>query len=280
MVVALLCVLCILCTMNKTATLEKAVSTAASRGRNAIATEGALTYASFKGVTADFKTIEKLKLLEAIRSEVVDELIEETAVEVASKIEKPKSKQGSIKLGKAIRSGMRVLLTRYDQSLHLITGDREAHKELKEKLERMSRSKPTISEMKAAALERGRNQPDLLEAEGGCASAAEFAKLAGIAGRNTVYNWKKEGNVIALPKGNNRFVYPKFQAYDGALLNGLSGVLNILRQRGYTDRVIADFMLLEQESESGKLKRPIDLMRKGRSEEAARMAERYGETGA
>lgn len=69
-------------------------------------------------------------------------------------------------------------------------------------------------------------------------------------------------------------------AEEEARLEGVASILALLASRGYGERVAIDFLFLEQETEEAEYERPIDLLKAGRIEEAARMAERFGETGA
>ncbi len=115
----------------------------------------------------------------------------------------------------------------------------------------------------------------LLEAEGGCLSSSQVASLLGIT-RQAVDKRRRSGQLIGLPTGKNRFVYPAWQFTTGETLPGLETVLQHLQVRDPWMQTA--FML------NGNLRldgmSPLEALRQGKLEEVGKAAQTYGEQGA
>lgn len=114
----------------------------------------------------------------------------------------------------------------------------------------------------------------LLEAEGGCLSSTQVASLLGIT-RQAVDKRRRNGQLIGLPTGKNRFAYPAWQFTTGETLPGLETVLQHLQVRDPWMQTA--FML------NGNLRldgmSPLEAL-KGKLEEVVLAAQTYGEQGA
>ncbi len=115
----------------------------------------------------------------------------------------------------------------------------------------------------------------LLEAEGGCLSSTQVASLLGIT-RQAVDKRRRNGQLIGLPTGKNRFAYPAWQFTTGETLPGLETVLQHLQVRDPWMQTA--FML------NGNLRldgmSPLEALRQGKLEEVVFAAPAYGEHGA
>ncbi len=129
----------------------------------------------------------------------------------------------------------------------------------------------------AAAYARGRAAREaLLAAEGGVASAEEMGKLLGIS-RPGVDKARKAGRLLALRERGD-WVYPRWQVWNGALLEGLAQVLSELEAEEH-DAWAKMIFFLETDTERDD-ESPLAALRAGRLEAALRAARGYGEHGA
>ncbi|MBX9770853.1 MAG: hypothetical protein K2X29_05760 [Candidatus Obscuribacterales bacterium] len=128
----------------------------------------------------------------------------------------------------------------------------------------------------APAAVRGlRAVDELIQAEGGCASGEKAAEILGMS-RQAVDKARKESRLLALPRGQNRYIYPVWQFDRGKILPGLKDVYRQLPSMG--PWAVASFML----SANTKLKdaSPLDKLRSGDVESVIAAARAYGEHGA
>jgi hypothetical protein len=140
---------------------------------------------------------------------------------------------------------------------------------------------PVVSEpadpVVAAAYARGRAAREaLLAAEGGAASAEEMGNLLGIS-RPAVDKARKASRLLALRERGD-WVYPRWQVWNGALLEGLAQVLAEL-EAGEHDTWAKMIFFLETDTER-EGESPLEALRAGRLEVALRAARGYGEHGA
>jgi hypothetical protein len=119
-------------------------------------------------------------------------------------------------------------------------------------------------------------QSKLLAAEGGCVSSHEAAELIGLSPQ-AVDKARKKGQLIAFPRGQNRYAYPHWQFEQGHALKGLKEVLQALAAEA-TPWVKAGF-ILGKNSRLGE-RRPLDLLRKGKIDKVIAAAKSFGEHGA
>ena len=137
-----------------------------------------------------------------------------------------------------------------------------------------------VAGTEANALDRARIRglrvrQDLLEQEGGLASAAGFASLLGIS-RQAVDDRRKQRQLVALQDAAKHFKYPVWQSHQGNTLPGLEDVLKTLDT---SDPMTAIAFYLRPDPRLGG-KRPLDVAREGRSELVLRLATTFGEHGA
>lgn len=129
-----------------------------------------------------------------------------------------------------------------------------------------------------AAYARGRAaREELLNAEGGVASADEIAKLLGGISRPAVDKARKAGRLLALRERGD-WLYPRWQVHRGAILEGLPSVLAEL-EAGEHDTWAKMIFFLETDTERDG-ESPLEALRAGRQEVALRAARAYGEHGA
>ncbi|HWA27446.1 MAG TPA: hypothetical protein VG734_17455 [Lacunisphaera sp.] len=118
---------------------------------------------------------------------------------------------------------------------------------------------------------------EITDAEGGGVTAETIAPLLGLT-RESVRRLRRRGQLIAWRKGGQRFRYPVWQAYRGAILPGLSAVLSVLVARPTSPLAMADYFLSESDELGGR--RPLDLLRDKRVLEVLQHVQRYGVQGA
>lgn len=115
----------------------------------------------------------------------------------------------------------------------------------------------------------------LLEAEGGCLSSPQAAAMLGIS-RQAIDKRRRNGKIIGLPTGKNRFVYPVWQFTTGDTLQGLETALQHLSVKDPWMQTA--FML------NGNLRlngmSPLEALRQGKVKEVVAAAQMYGEQGA
>ena len=136
---------------------------------------------------------------------------------------------------------------------------------------------PSENEAKKIVLARGILARKELElAEGGSLSAEEFANALGRTRQGIDY-LRREGLVAAWRTTQGKWRYPAWQlTAQGGLLPGIRECLKALDTRSEWEPMI--FFLSPRESLDGK--RPLDLLRVGRVEDALAAAERHGGHGA
>jgi hypothetical protein len=136
---------------------------------------------------------------------------------------------------------------------------------------------PSENEAKKIVLARGILARKELElAEGGSLSAEEFGNALGRTRQGIDY-LRREGLLVAWRTTHGKWRYPAWQlTAQGGLLTGLRECLKTLNTRSEWEPII--FFLSPRESLDGK--RPLDLLRVGRFEDAIAAAERHGGHGA
>lgn len=117
----------------------------------------------------------------------------------------------------------------------------------------------------------------ILEEEGGLVPDVKLAKLLGVSSRQTIHNYRVTGRVLAVPRGGRNFGYPAWQVHRGALLPGLPDTLKMLRKNKTSPLGCVLFFLTPAEALDDK--RPLDLLRQGKTDEVHLHAERYGHIG-
>jgi hypothetical protein len=115
---------------------------------------------------------------------------------------------------------------------------------------------------------------ELYEAEGGCVSADEAAKLVGIS-RQAVHVARQRGDVFALPRGQDGWTYPVWQFAGGHYLEGLAPVIKALHNDG--PFVQASFLLSRHALLDGET--PLSCLRKGQLDLVLKAAESFGAHG-
>jgi hypothetical protein len=136
---------------------------------------------------------------------------------------------------------------------------------------------PSESEAKKIVLARGILARKELElAEGGSLSAEELANALGRTRQGIDY-LRREGLIVAWRTTQGKWRYPAWQlTAQGGLLPGVRECLKALDTHSEWEPII--FFLSPRESLQGK--RPLDLLRAGRLEQAIAAAERHGGHGA
>ena len=120
----------------------------------------------------------------------------------------------------------------------------------------------------AAARARGVTRRDeLLAQAGGVLSPGELAERTGMS-RQTVNNWRRKAQAIALPRGRRDFVFPACQLVDDRLLPGLDRVLAASALRHPLSQL--EMLLAPSPRMDGAS--PLTLLRAGRVEEAIMLA--------
>jgi hypothetical protein len=136
---------------------------------------------------------------------------------------------------------------------------------------------PSENEAKKIVLARGILARKELElAEGGSLSAEEVANALGRTRQGIDY-LRREGSIVAWRTTQGKWRYPAWQLTNqGGLLPGVRESLKALNTHSEWEPMI--FFLSPRESLEGK--RPLDLLRAGRIQDAVAAAERYGGHGA
>ena len=132
---------------------------------------------------------------------------------------------------------------------------------------------PSENEAKKIVLARGiLARKEMEVAEGGSLSAEELANALGRTRQGIDY-LRREGQVVAWRTTQGKWRYPAWQlTAQGGLLLGVRECLKALATHSEWEPMI--FFLSPRESLQGK--RPLDLLRAGRLEEAIAAAERHG----
>lgn len=115
---------------------------------------------------------------------------------------------------------------------------------------------------------------ELYEAEGGCVSAEEAAKLVGVT-RQAIHAARQRGDVFALPRGQDGWTYPVWQFADGHYLEGLAPILQALKNDG--PFVQASFLLSRHALLNGET--PLACLKKGQRDIVQKAAEAFGNHG-
>lgn len=122
-------------------------------------------------------------------------------------------------------------------------------------------------------------EDELLNAEGGGLSDAEFAAALGVGSRETVRSYREKGKIFAWSKDSRNLRYPAWQVHKRALLPGLPDVLAEFSRKGRKSGfAIANYFLTESDELGGR--RPLDLLRENRVDDVKAHARRYGDIGA
>lgn len=116
---------------------------------------------------------------------------------------------------------------------------------------------------------------NLLNSEGGTLSVGQVAELLGIT-RQAVNKRRQTGRLLALSLGGRGFAYPTWQFSEGAVLPGLTAVLEELAD--HDPWMQARFFLSPNLRLEGS--RPLDEIRRGKVEGVLTAAKDYGEQGA
>jgi hypothetical protein len=129
----------------------------------------------------------------------------------------------------------------------------------------------------AAAYARGRVAREaLLVAEGGVVSAEELGKLLGMT-PSAVDERRRKGDLFAVHE-RGAWLYPTWQVSNGAVLDGLNDVLEVLAQGKFGPWDIMIFFLRTDTERDGES--PLQALGTGRKDAAMRAARIYGEQGA
>ncbi len=131
------------------------------------------------------------------------------------------------------------------------------------------------AESLAPARQRGEaKKQQLLEAEGGTVDVHQVAGLLNLT-TEVIDEWRKQGKLIAIYRGNTEYVYPKWQFVEDEILPGLEDVLGELRN--YDSWTQLAFMLNPNVYLNGEI--PLNQLQHGRVLEVQRAARTYGEQG-
>ncbi len=120
-----------------------------------------------------------------------------------------------------------------------------------------------------------RRKREMLGAEGGCVGTAEAAEILGGISKQAVDKRRERRTILALPRGGGEYAFPLWQFDEGTrdgLIPGLTGVLRSFSVENPWMR--AEFMLAPNDRLGGK--RPLDALRDGETDAAARAASTYG----
>ncbi len=120
-----------------------------------------------------------------------------------------------------------------------------------------------------------RRKREILEAEGGCVGTAEAAEILGGISKQAVDKRRERQTILALPRGGGEYAFPLWQ-FDERTRDGLiPGLTQVLRSFSVENPWMrAEFMLAPNVRLGGK--RPLDALRDGEAEAAARAASTYG----
>jgi hypothetical protein len=113
-----------------------------------------------------------------------------------------------------------------------------------------------------------------VKAAGGALERKEVMARARVS-HQTVANWRREGAIIALPRGMRDFVYPACQFTETGLLPGLADVLRASSLRDPWSRL---GMLLTRSDRLGR-RSPLEALRQGDVDGAVAVARAAGTVG-
>jgi len=97
---------------------------------------------------------------------------------------------------------------------------------------------------------------------------AEVARLLGVS-QNRVRQLIREGKLVAVPGSGNSQIPADF-VQNGAILKHLPGLLTVLRDGGFSDEEVFDWLFREDESLPGS---PVEALRGDRHTEVTRRAQ-------
>jgi hypothetical protein len=118
----------------------------------------------------------------------------------------------------------------------------------------------------------------ILETEGGVADPTEVMQALGLKTRQALHARLARKQLIGLPLGPTRTVYPRWQ-FDAQQRNGvLAGMHSVLSALGDQDGWGQAIFMLGGESRL-HAERPLDLLRRGSVEPVVTAAQHYGEQG-
>ena len=131
------------------------------------------------------------------------------------------------------------------------------------------------SPMARARLRGIRRKGEVLEAEGGSVGTAEAAEILGGISKQAVDKRRERRTILALPRGGGEYAFPLWQFDEGTRDGLLPGLARVLRSFSVENPWMrAEFMLAPNARLGGK--RPLDALREGEAETAARAASTYG----
>jgi helix-turn-helix protein len=130
---------------------------------------------------------------------------------------------------------------------------------------------PTADPLAAAQARAAARQSQLIEQAGGLLSPEEAAERIGMS-RQTVSNWRRQGRLLAIPRGRRDFAYPAMQFGGGGVLPGIDLVLGASNLRDPWSQL--GMLLTPAETLGGDT--PLQALRVGRIDEAVRVARRAG----
>ena len=111
---------------------------------------------------------------------------------------------------------------------------------------------------------------NLFDTEGGMLTSKEFAKILGT-GSNAVSNYYKSGKLLGykpVEGKTTKRLYGRWQIFDGQLLPGLAKVKEVIGN----DILAMRFLLLENELAGNR--KPLDLLREGKTEQVVSLGNR------
>ena len=168
----------------------------------------------------------------------------------------------SAAVGKGVEVGAEITIADLETELPVAVIDKAA-------FEPDARSRAIVEGMRIA-------ERDLKEA-GGAYDLAQVRTLMRGVSRQAVDKRVQDGRLLAVPGPSNRRVYPTLQFNrDGSIVPGLKEVQDALPTR--SPWTILNFLSRSDARLGGR--RPIDLLKEGRTQLVVEAAQRYGEQGA
>lgn len=124
-----------------------------------------------------------------------------------------------------------------------------------------------------------RRKREMLEAEGGSVGTAEAAEILGGISKQAVDKRRERGTILALPGGGGEYAFPLWQ-FDESTRDGLvPGLTRVLRSFSVENPWMQAEFMLAPNARLGE-KSPLNALRDGEVEAAARAASSYGMHGA
>ncbi len=133
----------------------------------------------------------------------------------------------------------------------------------------------SADDYEAALLAGAGRRAALLEAEGGCVSAAAIGRLLGMS-KQAVHVRRRKGGLLAVATGKRDMAFPVWQVHEGKVLAGIPEVLHALLSsfgRRHDEQAMR-FLLGANPLLRGC--RPLDLLRAGEVEAVLDAAATYG----